>query len=110
MWGSLLWLRMDELCSSVLVDHFPQIFTFHHVATVGNAVMFGFMSLHEGYLGEKFGDLTLRPEQTPEGVYTYEPPETTKPGTFSDVQDVPASSTSSPSSPVHMPGFINDPE
>jgi hypothetical protein len=95
-WGALMWIRLDDLCSKVLGGNSPMIFTFQHLATIGNGVMFGLMAFHEGYLGDKVGyDQTLRPLS--DGCYqTYDPhavpqSQQSQPKAFSDVQDVPKS-------------------
>lgn len=66
VWGSLMWLRLDGVCSSVLggqsVEDYTMILIFHHVATIHNGVMLALMIFHEAYLGRKFGyDFTIRP-------------------------------------------------
>lgn len=66
VWGMLMWLKLDDLCSSVLGGHSANdstlIFTFHHMATIHNSVLLGFMILHEVYLGPKLRcDFTLMP-------------------------------------------------
>lgn len=68
VWGSLMWLRLDGVCSSVLggqsVEDYTMILSYHHVATIHNGVMLALMIFHEAYLGRKCGyDFTIRPVQ-----------------------------------------------
>lgn len=66
VWGVMMWLRLDDICSSLLggnnADDQTLIFIFHHMATIHNTILLGLTVFHEVYLGPKLRcDLTLMP-------------------------------------------------
>jgi len=72
VWGVLMWVKLDDICSSVLGGKeswdTTLIFIFHHVATIHNSILVGFMTLHEVYLGPKLRcDFTLMPKAAVQG-------------------------------------------
>jgi len=65
MWGILMWLSLDETCSSVLSAHYPSIYLFGKINTGYNAMYFSILLLHEVYLGSDHlkCDMTIMPVQ-----------------------------------------------
>jgi hypothetical protein len=62
VWGALMWNTITDACLDNIQIKYSTMFAFQNLAVCHNAVWLAAMVMHELYLGEKFGDMTLLPE------------------------------------------------
>jgi len=62
VWGALMWSAISDACLENIQIKFSTIFAFQNLAVCHNAFWLMCLVLHELYLGDKFGDMTLLPE------------------------------------------------
>jgi len=62
VWGALMWSTISDACLENIQIKFGTMFAFQNLCVCHNAFWLMTLVLHELYLGDKFGDMTLLPE------------------------------------------------
>jgi len=62
VWGALMWSAISDACLENIQIKFSTMSAFQNLCVCHNAFWLMALVLHELYLGDKFGDMTLLPE------------------------------------------------
>jgi len=103
VWGVLMWVNLDDICTAVLggktIEYTTLVFTFQHIATIHNSVLLVLVVLHESWPHPEYGDFTLKPildrhEKVGINATLYQSEASSlASGSFAETQDVPEEST-----------------